>query len=424
MFKNTVYEYDYWLGIGTLNQIRSEIYNLKGVQINGWEFTDDLEGWSLDPKGGTVEQSDGKLKFTVGSLKSTEAGDLPSVDNVLESWDPADLRYLWLSMKNKTAGDSGAFHFFHDAGGKDSVAYSLSPNDTEFKDVLIDLDTLDFWTGDALYNKFRLQAVTSFDPGTVHVDFIRFLESLIHIRSEGDVSEISGLGNSLQLYAELIPDMNAAEVDWSVDFPEFASVSASGILTAVSEGIVTVTATSKDGSGMPASLTMEIIDDVQRTSWEFIKDEYATEKAALEAFVIFSSDPDARYDQVIEHDVSLLEPLVTFGYKPDQVKPVREMETIKIDQVYIGSCTNGRIEDLRVAARVLNGKKISDSVRGIVSPATSKVFSQAMDDRTGRRDRKKIWQRHLANIHGFRILRYKSDLRSLSRHEQRHIGRR
>lgn len=114
--------------------------------------------------------------------------------------------------------------------------------------------------------------------------------------------------------------------------------------------------------------------------WEFIKDEYATEKAALEAFAIFSSDPDARYDQVIEHDVSLLEPLVTFGYKPDQVKPVREMETIKIDQVYIGSCTNGRIEDLRVAARVLNGTKIGDSVRGIVSPATSKVFSQAMEE--------------------------------------------
>jgi 3-isopropylmalate/(R)-2-methylmalate dehydratase large subunit len=114
--------------------------------------------------------------------------------------------------------------------------------------------------------------------------------------------------------------------------------------------------------------------------WEFIKDEYATEKAALEAFAMFDSDTDARYDQVIEHDVSILEPLVTFGYKPDQVKPVREMETVKIDQVYIGSCTNGRIEDLRVAARVLNGKKISDSVRGIVSPATSKVFSQAMEE--------------------------------------------
>ncbi len=278
MFKNTVYEYDYWLVIGTLNQIRSEIYSLKGVQKNTWDFADDLEGWSVDPKGGTVEQSDGNLKFTVGSLKSTEAGDLPSVDNVVESWEPADLRYLWLSIKNETAGDSGAFHFFHDAGGNDSVGYSLSPNDTGFRDVLIDLDTLDFWTGDALYNKFRLQAVNSFDPGTVHVDFIRFLESLIHIRSEGDVSEISGLGNSLQLYAELIPDMNAAEVDWSVDFPEIATVSTSGILTAVSEGVVTVTATSKDGSGVPATILIEVIDDRQRTSWEFIKDEEGWDK--------------------------------------------------------------------------------------------------------------------------------------------------
>ncbi len=81
---------------------------------------------------------------------------------------------------------------------------------------------------------------------------------------------------------------------------------------------------------------------------------------------------------MIEHDVSSLEPLVTYGYKPDQVKPVREMESIKVDQVYIGSCTNGRIEDLRVAAQVLRGKKISDSVRGIVSPATSQVYRQAM----------------------------------------------
>jgi 3-isopropylmalate/(R)-2-methylmalate dehydratase large subunit len=56
------------------------------------------------------------------------------------------------------------------------------------------------------------------------------------------------------------------------------------------------------------------------------------------------------------------------------------MGEIKIDQVYIGSCTNGRIEDLRVAAQVLKGEKISDSVRGILSPATPKVFSQAMEE--------------------------------------------
>ena len=72
--------------------------------------------------------------------------------------------------------------------------------------------------------------------------------------------------------------------------------------------------------------------------------------------------------------------MVTFGYKPDQVKPVKEMASTKVDQIYIGSCTNGRIEDLRVAAKVLKGKKICDSVRGIVSPATPKAFRLAMEE--------------------------------------------
>ncbi|MBU4185931.1 MAG: 3-isopropylmalate dehydratase large subunit, partial [Proteobacteria bacterium] len=114
--------------------------------------------------------------------------------------------------------------------------------------------------------------------------------------------------------------------------------------------------------------------------WEFIKDKYPTKEKALEEFKKFSPDPDAEYHDVIEHDVSRLEPMVAFGYKPDQVKPVRKMEKIKVDQVYIGSCTNGRIEDLRIAAQVLKGNKISDSVRGIVSPATPKIFRQAMDE--------------------------------------------
>ena len=114
--------------------------------------------------------------------------------------------------------------------------------------------------------------------------------------------------------------------------------------------------------------------------WEFIKDKYPTKESAFEEFKKFSPDPDAKYHDVIEHDVSQLEPVVTFGFKPDQVKPVREMEKTKVDQVYIGSCTNGRIEDLRIAAQVLKGNEISDSVRGIVSPATPKVFRQAMDE--------------------------------------------
>ena len=114
--------------------------------------------------------------------------------------------------------------------------------------------------------------------------------------------------------------------------------------------------------------------------WKFIKDDYADKASALDHFKTFQSDPGAAYDHVIEFDVSRLEPMVTFGYKPDQVMPVREMEPTQIDQVYIGSCTNGRIEDLRVAAQVLSGKKISDSVRGIVSPATPEAYRLAMEE--------------------------------------------
>lgn len=114
--------------------------------------------------------------------------------------------------------------------------------------------------------------------------------------------------------------------------------------------------------------------------WEFIKEEYSTKKVALKAYQMFAPDSDAVYDDVIEHDINNLKPQVTFGYKPDNVKPVDQMERTPIDQVYIGSCTNGRIDDLRVAAKILKGRKISDLVRGIVSPATPKIYSQALEE--------------------------------------------
>jgi len=114
--------------------------------------------------------------------------------------------------------------------------------------------------------------------------------------------------------------------------------------------------------------------------WEHIKDEYASKEEALAEFRKWISDEDADYDKVIEFDVSSLEPVVTVGYKPDEVKTVSEMEGTKVDQVYIGSCTNGRLEDLRIAAEVLKGKKISDDVRGVVSPATPKIFEDALTE--------------------------------------------
>ncbi|MHB8987755.1 MAG: 3-isopropylmalate dehydratase large subunit [Desulfobulbia bacterium] len=114
--------------------------------------------------------------------------------------------------------------------------------------------------------------------------------------------------------------------------------------------------------------------------WPFIKDQYESIDLAVEDFAQWHSDPDATYVQEMTLDVSTLVPQVTFGYKPDEVKDVTEMEGTPVDQVYIGSCTNGRIEDLRSAARILKGKKIAASVRGILSPATPKVYSQALEE--------------------------------------------
>ncbi|MBW2437254.1 MAG: 3-isopropylmalate dehydratase large subunit [Deltaproteobacteria bacterium] len=114
--------------------------------------------------------------------------------------------------------------------------------------------------------------------------------------------------------------------------------------------------------------------------WPFIENDYPDKSAARDAFKTFWPDADATYEDVIKHDVTGLEPLVTDGFKPDIVKPVKEMGATAVDQIYIGSCTNGRIEDLRIAAQVLKGQKISDDVRGIVSPATPKIFQQALDE--------------------------------------------
>jgi 3-isopropylmalate/(R)-2-methylmalate dehydratase large subunit len=114
--------------------------------------------------------------------------------------------------------------------------------------------------------------------------------------------------------------------------------------------------------------------------WPFIKDDFTNRQAALTAFRRFSSDPDASYAKVLEIDVSGLTPQTTFGYKPDNVKAVSDMAGTAVDQVYIGSCTNGRIEDLREAAKVLKGRCVSDNVRAIVSPATPAIFQQALDE--------------------------------------------
>jgi len=98
-------------------------------------------------------------------------------------------------------------------------------------------------------------------------------------------------------------------------------------------------------------------------------------------FTIYRSDDDARFLDVIKLDVSEMEPVVAFPHLPSNVKNVSEAEGIRIDQAFLGSCTNGRLEDLRVAAEVLKGRRIAEHVRMIVIPATTEIWKQA--DREG-----------------------------------------
>lgn len=96
--------------------------------------------------------------------------------------------------------------------------------------------------------------------------------------------------------------------------------------------------------------------------------------------VIFEADADAEYDEVIEINLDALKPTVSFPHLPENTHTVDSIDDIKIDQVVIGSCTNGRIDDMRAAASVLKGRKVADGVRCIVIPATQTVYMQCIDE--------------------------------------------
>lgn len=116
----------------------------------------------------------------------------------------------------------------------------------------------------------------------------------------------------------------------------------------------------------------------------FPVDEAAIEyldKHAKRGYKIYEADKDAEYEEVVDVDLSAIRPTVAFPHLPGNVKTVDEIEAmdkIYIDQVVIGSCTNGRMEDLRKAAAILKGKKVADNVRVMVVPATQKIYLQCI----------------------------------------------
>ena len=116
----------------------------------------------------------------------------------------------------------------------------------------------------------------------------------------------------------------------------------------------------------------------------FPVDEAAIEyldKHAKREYKIYEADKDAEYEEVVDVDLSAIRPTVAFPHLPGNAKTVDEIEAmdkIYIDQVVIGSCTNGRMEDLRKAAAILKGKKVADNVRVMVIPATQKIYLQCI----------------------------------------------
>ena len=104
------------------------------------------------------------------------------------------------------------------------------------------------------------------------------------------------------------------------------------------------------------------------------------EGRAQRDYKVYKSDEDAEYEEVIEYDLSEIEPQVAYPSLPENTRGISEVEDIRIDQAVIGSCTNGRLEDLRLAAEVLEGQQKADHVRLIVFPGTQEIYKQAMKE--------------------------------------------
>ncbi len=127
-------------------------------------------------------------------------------------------------------------------------------------------------------------------------------------------------------------------------------------------------------------------------------------------YTVYESDTDARYADVREYDASRIEPLVAFPHLPENVKPAREAG-VEIDQVVIGSCTNGRIEDLREAAAILKNRKAHRNIRLIIIPATQEIY-------------RRPWTRDCLKFSYSRSRRLGADLRTMPRGTYGHPRRR
>ena len=115
------------------------------------------------------------------------------------------------------------------------------------------------------------------------------------------------------------------------------------------------------------------IFEVDEKTLEYVKEHSKREPK------VYKADDDAEYDETYVIDLSEIKPTVAFPHLPENTHTVDEIDEIKIDQVVIGSCTNGRLEDLEIAAEIMEGKKVAKNVRAIIIPATQKIYLEAME---------------------------------------------
>nr|MBP8820430.1 3-isopropylmalate dehydratase large subunit [Syntrophomonadaceae bacterium] len=102
------------------------------------------------------------------------------------------------------------------------------------------------------------------------------------------------------------------------------------------------------------------------------------EQRAKRPYTVYQSDPDAEYFEIREYDVSKMEPVIAFPHLPENTCPVSQATAVNLDQVVIGSCTNGRLEDLEIAASLLKGKKVHPEIRLLIFPGTQQIYLDAL----------------------------------------------
>jgi len=133
-----------------------------------------------------------------------------------------------------------------------------------------------------------------------------------------------------------------------------------------------------------ANMTIEAgakngIFPVDERTIEYVKESMRSHRRK-DDYRVFESDPDAVYVKEYRYNLTVLEPQVALPHLPENTRNISDVDDIKIDQVVIGSCTNGRLEDLRIAAKILKGKKVKKTVRTLIFPATQKIYLDALKE--------------------------------------------